>query len=87
MQYQVFNTYPLLYVGLLSEQRSSHGHHRCVTPLYLMPMGIFDYVMGKGLVPASETACTPSGIFIWVVVSAVFINNYLRSRVGILTDL
>ena len=56
-------------------------------PLYRIPMWIFDYVMGKGLVPASETACTPSGIFILVIVSAIFINNYLRSGVGVLTNL
>ena len=31
---------------LLSGQRSSYGDHRCVTPLYCIPMWIFDCVMG-----------------------------------------
>ena len=30
---------------LLPEQRSSYGHHRCVTPLYGIPMWNFNYVM------------------------------------------
>ena len=29
---------------LLSELRSN-GHHRCVTPLYRIPLGIFDCVL------------------------------------------
>ena len=30
---------------LLSGQRSSYGHPRCVTPLYRIPMGIFNCVL------------------------------------------
>ena len=38
---------PVFFAGyfVLSEQRSSYGDHRCVTPLYVIPMGIFVYVM------------------------------------------
>ena len=30
---------------MLSERRSSYGHHRCVTPLYRIPMGIFSHII------------------------------------------
>ena len=32
---------------LLPGQRSSNGHHRCVTPLYRVPMGSFYCAMLK----------------------------------------
>ena len=34
-------------VSFLSGQRSSHGHHRCVTHLYRIPVWSFDCVIGK----------------------------------------
>ena len=34
---------------MLPEQRSSSGHHRCVTLLYRIPMWIFDRVMSRSI--------------------------------------
>ena len=41
----------IIFYFLLSEQRSSYGEHRCVTHLYHIPLGIFDCVMGKAVLP------------------------------------
>ena len=38
---------------LLSEQRR-FNQHRCVTPLYHIPLGIFDCVIGKAQIVANE---------------------------------
>ena len=38
---------------LLSEQRR-FNQHRCVTPLYHIPLGIFNCVIGKAQIVANE---------------------------------
>ena len=43
----------MIYSGLqflLSGQRSSYGHHPCVTHLYRIPLWIFDYVLSKNVI-------------------------------------
>ena len=43
----------MIYSGLqflLSGQRSSYGHHPCVTHLYSIPLWIFDYVLSKNVI-------------------------------------
>ena len=36
---------PVCLSFLLPGQKRSYGHHRCVTPLYRIPMGSFNYVL------------------------------------------
>ena len=38
---------PICKNHLLSGLRSSPGHHRCIALLYVIPIGIFDCVLGK----------------------------------------
>ena len=59
-------------INLLSSQRSSCGHHRCVTPLYRIPMWIFHCVINYAtLLPHSTILILNHVIIAQFVISSL----------------